>query len=124
MVYELRREETGIWSILKSGEVLETFEPNQKERAQERFRELMKLAESVWLKEGWRVSKKGNENKNWDRFHVVVFKKNDKWTGMLTDNITGQSVNAKREYPTSEEVKIAAFYAAISWEEKLNQKDE
>ena len=58
--YELTQDETGIWSILKGDEVIETFEPNQEEDARERLKELMsaarKVSLSVWLNEGWRVS--------------------------------------------------------------------
>ena len=125
VVYELRREETGILSILKGGEVIETFEPNQEEDARERLKELTIVGRkgtlSAWLNEGWRVSKKGNEHKDWDRFHLVVYKKNDKWTGRLTDIITKRCMYAKSGYATHTEVKIAAFDAATSWRKKLNQ---
>lgn len=124
--YHLRQEETGIWSILKGDEVIETFEPNQEEVARERLKKLARAARqvtlSVWLKEGWRVSKNMNEHKDWDRFHVVVFKKNDKWTGKLTDIITKRYVYAKGDYATPIEVKRAAFDAATCWKKKLNQK--
>ena len=118
MVYKLKKEETGILSILKCGELYRTFEPNEKEEAQKEMKKLVKSHQdklSIWLREGWQVSKKGNEYKEWEGFHLVVFKKNDKWAGILTDNINKRCKYAKRDYTTSEEVKKAAFDFATCW---------
>lgn len=67
-----------------------------------------------WLVRKWRVSANGNFFLNADGFNVTIYKKaNGKWGGRLEDRESGNAHLSRKEYPTEDTAKLAAFDGMI-----------
>jgi hypothetical protein len=61
---------------------------------------------------GWSTTRNGSEKiRTRDGFRVLVFERDDAWSGLVEDTATGRKVWARRRYGTPIEVKVAAFDA-------------
>lgn len=66
-----------------------------------------------WLTRKWKVSQSGNHYLKTDGFHIVVFPKGSKWSGMITRSSTGAGTQARRLYDTQDKAKLGAFDGMI-----------
>lgn len=61
-----------------------------------------------FLDRQWRHSTKGNPHIKLDGYHVTAFKKGDHWSASVKSP-DGDTIFAKRHYPSLEAVQLAAF---------------
>jgi hypothetical protein len=62
-----------------------------------------------WISRAWRTSGKGNEYLNTDGFNVVVFPKQGGWSSVIKHIASGETIFAKRNYPSVDGAKLAGF---------------
>jgi len=51
---------------------------------------------------------------NVEGFNITVYRQRDgNWSGTIEDRATGQSIQARKKYPTKDQAKLAAFDGMI-----------
>lgn len=62
-----------------------------------------------WISRNWKISNKGNEYIKTDGYVVTVFKKGDLWKSRVSSFDNLHTFYSKKNYKTSDEVKIGSF---------------
>jgi hypothetical protein len=97
--------------ILKVGCVCAGHMEENLEGAQRRDKAMASRAgkRARWLQRQWRVSAKGNEWLRADGYRVVVYRKGNQWAATIAAEDDDFVHHGRRTFPTSNEVKLAAF---------------
>lgn len=62
-----------------------------------------------WLTRRWRTSNKGNEWLKAYGYRVTIFLRSSGWASCVNDGLTDVPYFSRKDYPTEDEAKLAAF---------------
>ncbi|RUW32846.1 MAG: hypothetical protein EOS31_21515 [Mesorhizobium sp.] len=109
-------EHPGCPQVLRVGCVCAGNMEENLERAERREKSMKSAARrrKAWPgRKAWKVSQKGNWYISEDGYVVTIFRKNDNWNGVISNDALGIKHFARRTYPDATAAKLAAFYALV-----------